>query len=134
MGYLLDTNILTAILKSNQKILDKSKSVKLRNEKLFISCVTYFESEGGLLAVNARKKLSMLENLCNNDIQILFLDNMEIVHTASRIYANLRGKGQLIQVPDIFIAATAIYHNLVLVSNDSDMVRVEGLILENWLD
>ncbi|NES90236.1 MAG: type II toxin-antitoxin system VapC family toxin [Okeania sp. SIO2B9] len=31
------------------------------------------------------------------------------------------------------IATTAIYHNLVLVSNDSDMLRIEGLILANWL-
>lgn len=75
----------------------------------------------------------MLDNLCNPDIQVLFLEEIEIIHTASRIYADLRKKGTPIQFPDILIAATAIYHHLVLVSNDSDMLRVEGLTVENWL-
>lgn len=133
MGYLLDTNILTALIKTNQKIVDKSKDLKLTGEELFISCITYFESEGGLLAINSQKKLAILEKLCQDDLKILFLDKIEIINIASRIYADLRTKGTPIQLPDILIASTAIYHNLVLVSDDSDMLRVEGLILENWL-
>ena len=133
MEYLLDTNILTAILKKNPKAIDKRRESNLQGDRLFISCITYFESEGGLLAVNATKQLATLENLCSNDIQVLFLDEMEIIHTASRIYADLRRKGTPIQFPDILIAATAMYHHLVLVSNDSDMLRVKGLALENWL-
>ncbi|WP_375340047.1 hypothetical protein [Okeania sp. KiyG1] len=34
----------------------------------------------------------------------------------------------------MLIAATAIIHNLTLVSNDSDMLRIEGIKLENWLE
>ncbi|NEQ41462.1 MAG: type II toxin-antitoxin system VapC family toxin [Okeania sp. SIO3I5] len=68
-----------------------------------------------------------------NNINILFLDKIEIINIASGIYANLRQKETPIQIPGILIAATAIYHNLVLVSNDSDMLIIEGLILENWL-
>ncbi len=133
MEYLLDTNILTAILKKDSRLLERLNNFNYREEKLFISCITYFESEGGLLAVNSQKKLSILENLCKTYINILFLDKIEIINIASGIYANLRTKGTPIQFPDILIAATAIYHNLVLVSNDSDMLRIEGLILENWL-
>lgn len=133
MDYLLDTNILTAILKNNARILERSKNIKLQGDRLFISCITYFESEGGLLAVNATKKLAMLENLCSNDIQVLFLEEIEIIHIASRIYADLRRKGTPIQFPDILIAATGMYHQMILVSNDSDMLRIDGLTLENWL-
>ncbi len=107
--------------------------VNARGDKLFISCITYFESEGGLLAIKSQKKLAILENLCKKELKILFLDRIEIINTASGIYADLRSKGTPIQFPDILIAATAIYHNLVLVSNDSDMSRIEGLIWENWL-
>ncbi len=128
MEYLLDTNILTAILKKDSRLLERLNNFNYREEKLFISCITYFESEGGLLAVNSQKKLSILENLCKTYINILFLDKIEIINIASGIYANLRTKGTPIQFPDILIAATAIYHNLVLVSNDSDMLRIEGLI------
>jgi tRNA(fMet)-specific endonuclease VapC len=133
MDYLLDTNILTAILKQNPQAIEKRRECNLHGDRLFISCITYFESEGGLLAVNATKKLAMLENLCSNDIQVLFLEEIEIIHIASRIYADLRRKGTPIQFPDILIAATGMYHQMILVSNDSDMLRIDGLTLENWL-
>jgi tRNA(fMet)-specific endonuclease VapC len=133
MDYLLDTNILTAILKQNPQAIEKRRECNLQGDSLFISCITYFESEGGLLAVNATKKLAMLENLCSNDIQVLFLEEIEIIHIASRIYADLRRKGTPIQFPDILIAATGMYHQMILVSNDSDMLRIDGLTLENWL-
>ncbi|MDJ1168062.1 PIN domain-containing protein [Roseofilum sp. BLCC_M154] len=58
---------------------------------------------------------------------------MNIIHTASRIYANLRRKGTPIQFADILIAATALEQDLTLVSHDSDMLRIEGLKLEDWL-
>jgi tRNA(fMet)-specific endonuclease VapC len=34
---------------------------------------------------------------------------------------------------DILIAATAITRGLILVSNDSDIQRVDGISVENWL-
>ncbi|WP_202224112.1 hypothetical protein [Okeania sp. KiyG1] len=46
----------------------------------------------------------------------------------------MRRKGRPIQDAEILIAATAILHDLTLVSNDSDMSRVEGINLDNWLD
>ncbi|WP_437441041.1 hypothetical protein [Sphaerospermopsis torques-reginae] len=39
----------------------------------------------------------------------------------------------LITPGNAVIAATAIILDLILVSNDSDLSRVEGLKLENWL-
>ncbi|MFN6219049.1 MAG: PIN domain-containing protein, partial [Aphanizomenon sp.] len=45
----------------------------------------------------------------------------------------LTNRGKIIQDADILIAATAIIHNLVLVSHDSDLTRVKDLQLENWL-
>ncbi len=114
MTYLLDTNILTAILKKNQKVLNKIRDVKLQEQELFISCITYFESEGGLLAIQSKKKLALLEKLSQTDIKVLFLDRIEIIQLASSIYADLRQKGTPIQLPNILIAATAIYHDLAL--------------------
>jgi len=133
MDYLLDTNILTALLKNNQGIRNRVNNSQYQGDRLFISCVTYFESEGGLLAIESRKKSAHLEDLCQTTLQVLFLDQMNIIHTASRIYANLRRKGTPIQFADILIAATALEQDLTLVSHDSDMLRIEGLKLEDWL-
>ena len=83
--------------------------------------------------VNASRKLSIFNRFCQK-VTILFLDNLEVIEKATEIHIDLRRKGRPIQDADILIAATAIIHNLTLVSNDSDMSRVEGINLENWLE
>ena len=71
MKYLLDKNILTAILKKDYRLFDRLNDVNYKGEKIFITCITYFESEGGLLAINSQKKLAILKDLCKKDISIL---------------------------------------------------------------
>ncbi|WP_375339298.1 PIN domain-containing protein [Planktothricoides raciborskii] len=44
----------------------------------------------------------------------------------------MRLRGLPIQTEDILIAATAMVKDLIVVSNDTDLARVEGLNLENW--
>ena len=132
MGYLLDTNIVSAIFKNNLKVIIELDKLRTQGEKVFISGMTYYEIQRGFLAVKATKKLINLENLCN-EYKILLLDDMAIFQKASEIYADLKQRGLPIQDADIFIAATAIIHNLILVSHDSDLLRVKELQLENWL-
>ena len=133
MGYLLDTNIVTAILKDNQVVVKKLSEVRLQVNDVFISCITYLETEAGLLSVKATNKLARFQDLCRTDLRVLLLDTMEIVHQAAAISADLMRKGTPIQMADILIAATAINHNLILISDDSDMLRVQRLTVENWL-
>ncbi|MFM7365586.1 MAG: hypothetical protein ACKO11_14030 [Cuspidothrix sp.] len=52
---------------------------------------------------------------------------------AAEIHANLRLRGLPIQTEDILIAATVIIKGFILVSNNSDLLRIEELSLENWL-
>ncbi|MCW5317021.1 PIN domain-containing protein [Nostoc sp. KVJ3] len=132
MGYLLDTNILTAILKKNQKVNSKLEEVRFLGEDVFISCITYFESKRGLLYANATRQISDLNEFCRN-YKILFLDDLEIIEKACEIDADLKRKGRKIQEADVLIAATAIARGLILVSNDSDLLRVQNINLENWL-
>lgn len=64
---------------------------------------------------------------------IILLDDLAILEKAAEIYANLRLRGLPMQTEDILIAATAIVKGLTVVSNDSDLLRVEGLILKDWM-
>ncbi|MBE9236010.1 type II toxin-antitoxin system VapC family toxin [Anabaena aphanizomenioides LEGE 00250] len=132
MGYLLDTNIVSAIIKENPKANNRLKMLNRQNEQVFISAMTYYEIERGLLAVKAVRKVSDFENWVKK-YQVLLLDDMAIFKKASEIYADLKQRGLPIQDADIFIAATAIIHDLTLVSHDSDLSRITGLKLENWL-
>ncbi|AUT03804.1 VapC toxin family PIN domain ribonuclease [Nostoc sp. CENA543] len=132
MGYLLDTNIVSASLKQNVKINLKLQEVSRLEIDILISGITYYEIQRGLLRSNATKKLALFQQFCQ-DYPILFLDDLKIFEKASEIHADLTSRGQIIQDADILIAATAIIHDLILVSHDSDLTRVKDLQLENWL-
>ena len=134
MGYLLDTNIVSYVLKKrNLAVNQKLEEVRRLGEEVFVSCITYYEIKRGLLALNATRQLADFNSLFRI-YPVLYLDDLEIIETACRIHANLKKKGRPIQDADVLIAATAITRGLVLVSNDSDMGRVEGVRLENWVD
>jgi len=130
--YLLDTNIVSYILKRNINLEQKIETVTLLGEEVFISCITYYEIKRGLVAANATRQLTGFD-IFFQKYEVLFLDDIEIIEQACKIYADLKIKGRPIQDADILIAATAITRGLVLISNDSDFLRVEGLSLENWL-
>jgi tRNA(fMet)-specific endonuclease VapC len=132
MNYLLDTNILTAVIKENKKILNKLRQVNYFEQEVFISCITYYESKRGLIYSNATRQLFELHQF-STQYQILFLDNMEIIEKACEIHRDLKRKGTSVQDADILIAATAIVRELILVSNDFDMLRIDNIRLENWL-
>ena len=132
MSYLLDTNIVSASLKQNVTINLKLEEISKLQLDIFISGITYYEVQRGLLRSNATKKLAWFQQFCQ-DYPILFLDDMRIFEKASEIHADLINRGKIIQDADILIAATAIIHDLILVSHDSDLTRVKDLQLENWL-
>lgn len=61
------------------------------------------------------------------------LDDLQIIEKAAEIHADLKRKGTPIQDADVLIAATAIVKGLI-VSNDSALLRVVGVTVENWLN
>jgi tRNA(fMet)-specific endonuclease VapC len=130
--YLLDTNIVSYLLKRNIPLEQKIEKVTSQGEEVFISCITYYEIKRGLVAANATRQLTDFD-IFFRKYEVLLLDDIEIIEQASKIHADLKRKGRLIQDADILIAATAITRGLVLISNDSDLLRVDGLSLENWL-
>jgi tRNA(fMet)-specific endonuclease VapC len=134
VDYLLDTNILSYILRKNLIVDNKLRQVTRNGNQVFLSCITYYEVKRGLLAINATRQLANFQQFYT-DYEVLFLDDIDIIEQACKIHADLKIKGRPIQDADVFIAVTAIARSLilVLVSNDSDLLRVEGLSLENWL-
>ncbi|WP_293144016.1 hypothetical protein [Okeania sp. SIO3I5] len=75
MNYLLDTNIVSAVVNQNQKIIDKLIEVDIRKQNIYISCISFYEVKRGLLYVNATRKLSTFNRFCQK-VTILFLDNL----------------------------------------------------------
>jgi tRNA(fMet)-specific endonuclease VapC len=131
VSYLLDSNIVSYILKRNVILDQKFREVRRLKQDVFISCITYYEVKRGLLAINATRQLAEFNKLCQT-YKILLIDDLEIIELACEIYVDLERRGFTIQEQDILIAATAIARGLILVSNDSDLLRVEGISLDNW--
>jgi len=132
MNYILDTNIVSALLKSNETIKEKIAEVLTQGNDILINGISYYEIKRGLLAINAIRKLEIFDNFCNK-FGLLLLDRRSIFDEASKIYADLKNKGELIKDADILIASITKNKKCVLVTNDSDFNRIDDLEVENWL-
>jgi tRNA(fMet)-specific endonuclease VapC len=102
MTYVLDTNIITAILKDNEKIKRIARRKALEGKKIFINGISYYEIKRGLLAANATTKLTKFESLCKT-LGLVLLDTRDIFDIASKVYANLKQRGELLKDADILI-------------------------------
>ncbi len=133
MTYVFDTNIITAILKDNERIKQIAQRVVLEGKEIFINGISYYEIKRGLLAINATSQLSKFELICRK-FGLVLPDNRDIFDIASEIYADLKQRGELIEDADILIASMVHYRNFILVSDDTDFNRIKGLKIENWLN
>ncbi|MBI5750433.1 MAG: type II toxin-antitoxin system VapC family toxin [Nitrospinae bacterium] len=129
---LLDTNILTAFLKGNQKVVSNISAYLDEFPVLTISVITYYEIIRGLKAINSINKLKTFQSLVEkSEIENI---NKAIMDSATDIYVNLRRQGTLIEDADILLAATSIEKELVLVTdNIFHFRRIKELRIENWL-
>jgi tRNA(fMet)-specific endonuclease VapC len=132
MRYVIDTNIITAIMKNNEKVKRRAQETILMGDDIFINGISYYEIKRGLLAKDARKQLQFFDKLCK-EYGLVLLDNQSIFDRAAEIYAELQQKGELIGDADILIASIADTRNFILVSDDSDFDKIRGLRIENWL-
>ena len=64
MRYVLDTNIITAILKGNERVKQKAQKLILQGKEIFINGISYYEIKRGLLYANAQAQLKKFEMPC----------------------------------------------------------------------
>jgi tRNA(fMet)-specific endonuclease VapC len=120
----VDTGIFIDYLRSK----DKSKTI-LQNlpddVELYISSVTLYELYMG--ATSPQKWIDV--KTLTDDIPVLPFTKT-ISEKAAIIYQELKKENKIIEFRDIFIAATAMTHNLpVLTRNKRHFTRVKGLKL-----
>ena len=132
MDYIIDTNIISSLMKNDSEVKVRLQNAFLNGSEVFISGLSYYEIKRGLLAINATKKLHIFNEICRR-FRILLLDDIRFFDKASEIYADLKQKGKLIKDADILIASTALVYEFTLVSDDSDFLRIYNLTVENWI-
>ncbi len=130
-NYLLDTDIIIYWLKN--KYPQISDRINLINKEcIYISSITVAELYYG--AFNSKRKdenISLIDELLANINTINFDENNG--KKFGYIKADLKSKGQIINDSDLFIAATAISNNMILVTNnEKHFKRIIVLKTENW--
>jgi predicted nucleic acid-binding protein len=120
---LIDTSVLIDHLRKLHK--DKTVFYQLTFHcDYIISSITEFEFSVGSTTRNRQFTEELLVKL-----PVLPFDSA-CAKVATEIYFDLKAKNQLIALPDIFIAATAIAHDLQLLTlNRKHFERVENLKL-----
>lgn len=130
MKYLWDTNTCIVYLAGQEHI--KKKVATLPEGIISISFITAGELYYGAYFSSKRESnLRKLKEFCS------FLEVLPACSITADIYgrlkSELRQKGKLIEDNDIVIAATAIQHRLILVTdNTGHFSRISELVLENW--
>ena len=131
-GVLLDTDILSALMRGTPSVVARARTYLAKQERLRFSVITRYEILRGLKAKDASTRIEAFNRFCEASDVLPLTD--EIVDLAADVYARLYGAGRLVGDADILIAATALVHRLAVVTNnESHFRRIPGLDVENWL-
>lgn len=130
MAYLIDTDTIIFALRGDEKVLSKFEENK--NLPISISMITYAELIFGAKRSQNEQKNMIKVNHIRNIYPIEEL-NEGVMEVFADIKAKMFDKGLRIEDMDLLIAATAIYNELTLVTNNTKhFENIPNLELENW--
>lgn len=130
---LLDTNVLSEVLRKQPSLAVMRALRALRPEQRFASEISRYElragtsrlADGGRLWRRTEQEILPLVRWLPFDAAVAM--------AAADIGAGLRQRGEPVEDTDLFIAATAVVHGFsVSTRNVRHFDRVPGLVVENW--
>lgn len=130
-NYLIDTDIIIYWLNDTYSQINK-KIEKIEDDCIFISAITVAELYyGAYNSLRIRNNLNLINELIS-EINILNF-NKKSGKQFGEIKAYLKSKGKIVNDSDIFIAASAISNNMILVTNNEKHFRkIKNLNIQNW--
>ena len=124
MKYLLDTNQVVYYLRQETRVIDDLQS--RRGEGLAVSIISVAELyEGIFRATNPEEAERALKDFLS-EVTVLSIDE-EVARIFGQERARLRQVGMPMSDLDLLIAATALRHDLTLLTADRDFERVKNL-------
>ena len=120
----IDTSLFIEFLRAKEKSNTRLYNLP-DNVTYSLSTVTLFELYMGATSPEKEKNIQLLTNGLN-----ILPFNDEIALRSGQIYQALKRKNQMIEIRDIYIAATSLVHRLPLATlNKKHFERIEGLLL-----
>jgi len=135
-GFLLDTNIISELVKPKPEA-NVTEWVENTDESLlYLSVLTLGEIRRGIAALPQSRRRATLEAWLDKDLRarfdgrILVIDQ-EVADRWGLLTAAARNSGIVLPVIDGLLAATALEHNLTLVTRDTGQIPSMGVVVFN---
>jgi predicted nucleic acid-binding protein len=137
-GFLLDTNCISELVRSPPDAHVVAWMRAVNESLLYLSVVTLGEIRKGAAILPQSKRRAYLESWLESDLQVRFAGRILAIDNpvADRwgwLTAEAQLKGKPLSAIDGLLAATALHHNLTIVSrNVSDFANTPAPILNPW--
>jgi predicted nucleic acid-binding protein len=137
-GFLLDTNCISELVRPrpDRRVMEWADAAN--EASLYLSVLTLGEIRKGLAALPQGTRRTKLETWLEVDLKSRFHDRIlpvdaEVADRWGLLTAGAKRKGKPLPVIDGLLAATALHHNLTVVSrNTGDFARAGVAVLNPW--
>lgn len=134
MNYLLDTNQWSYLQERHPQVIAHVRQLP-DDATLFMSVASQAELLTGIELVTNTRREEQLRRLYWEVITMateILPVTSEVAQRFAKVHAALRRKGRPVETNDIWIAATALVHNLILATSDEHFRYIDGLSVEDW--
>lgn len=133
MIYVLDTSAFSALMRRESRSQMRMNAL-LPNDQLAICTITRGEILYGLERLDEGRRRQELQTEANKlfDFLICIPISESIGDRYAKIKRETEQKGMSLDENDLWIAATVLNMESILVTQDSDFNRVDGLQVQNW--
>jgi tRNA(fMet)-specific endonuclease VapC len=129
MNYLLDTNICIYFLKGRYGLIEKIGQIGFEN--LYISEISVAELKFGAEKSDFPERNRKVVNNLIERFKILPIFSSLDIYAKEK--AKLKKEGKIVDDLDLFIGATAISNDMILVTNNErHFSRLTDIKIENW--
>lgn len=135
-GFLLDTNVISELVKRRPETKVTTWISAVDEDLLYLSVLTLGEIRKGIASLPASRRRASLEAWLDHDLALRFSGRiLPIAHAVAdrwgRISAEVAARKMVLPVIDGLLAATAVHHNLTLVTRNSSDIEPTGVPVFN---
>ena len=124
---ILDTNAISAMAEGDKRLEEVLPEVRSQ----FIPVICLGEYRSGIIRSRARRELDRWLDLLASSRRVLPVE-LETTRYYAEIIADLRQRGCMIPMDDVWIAALAQQHKLRVLSRDGHFDHVKNLRRVSW--
>ena len=138
-GFLLDTNVISELIRPKPEPRVTAWIHATDENLLFLSVLTLGEIRKGIAGLRESSRRIALESWLDSDLALRFAARILSIDEGvadrwGRLAAQAASAARLLPVIDGLLAATALHHNLTLVTRITKDVEITGVPLFNpWL-